>query len=243
MTLRTICLALVLTVAGGSAAAREGMLGPYVDLLVGAKGTVGGNVWTEPTTNSSYIDIAMASNDLGFSRTRGGYGVGGGLWLEARFVRFVALEVDLLYEQDRVWENDDFSGAKAKFTAVAHNLRIPVLVKGVLPLPSVRIAFGLGPEFVVPLDTSGEESPDWPNIHFTAKGKTSTMLTFGFSFVFSLPFNLVLPLDLRAAKNLTQPSAYDDRVAASLANNVFTAEMTYQNSWDFRLLLGLGYEL
>ncbi|MBM4397181.1 MAG: hypothetical protein FJ087_16045 [Deltaproteobacteria bacterium] len=229
-----VAAAFALAVASPGAA-REGWLGKYVDLTVGAKGTAGGNVWTKPSSGPGA--------DVGFAKVRGGYGAGGGLYLDARFIKFIGLEMDFLFELDKVWEDITINSFPFTNTLEALNLRIPLLVKGVLPVPMARLALVIGPEFVIPLSTSS--SVDEPGnviildrYGLSANDKVSTMLTMGFGVVIELPLGIRLPIDLRASHNLTQPKDYYDRV--SVVGKTY--RVTYQNSWDFRLLLGLGYE-
>ncbi len=75
------------------------------------------------------------------------------------------------------------------------------------------------------------------------------MVTMEAGVTVSLGLGLVLPIQIRAAYNATQPSAWADRVAlykggkeVTLPSTFDTFSLLYQNSWDFRLLAGLGYE-
>ncbi len=215
-----------------------------VEVSAGVKGTVGGNLWTEP-------DAAPAS-EIGFTEARGGVGAGGGLYAEARFIRFLALELDVLFEWDSLWEHQTWWWGKTTTKAEAVNLRIPMLVKGVLPLDGVRLSLGIGPEFVIPLASRGEISVPSGVVtspFFRVRTRTSTMVTMEAGVTVSLGLGLVLPIQIRAAYNATQPSAWADRVAlykggkeVTLPSTFDTFSLLYQNSWDFRLLAGLGYE-
>jgi hypothetical protein len=169
--------------------------------------------------------------------------VGGGVFVEGRFFQFVALEMDLIYEWDAIWETQDFGGLlKTKTKAITHNLRIPLLVKGVLPLPLVRLSLGIGPEFVVPVGSTAETSAALKT-QFKVKTKTSTMLAMDLGVVVNPFAGLLIPLDIRASYNLTQPKSYKDRVEIKTSGAaVESITILYQNTWDFRLLLGVGYE-
>lgn len=223
---------------GGTSHAR------VVEFSAGVKGTVGGNLWTQPD--------ATPAMEIGFTEARGGVGAGGGVFLEARFIRFLALEMDFLFEWDSIWEHQRWWWGKTTTKAEAVNLRIPLLVKGVLPLGGVRLTLGLGPEFVVPLSSKGELSvPSGvvTNTFFKVRTRTATMITIETGVTISLGLGLVLPIHIRAAYNATQPSAWADRVAlfkdgreVAIPTPFDTFSLLYQNSWDFRLLAGLGYE-
>ncbi len=218
--------------------------GRVVEVSAGVKGTVGGNLWTQPD--------ATPASEVGFTEARGGVGAGGGVWAEARFLRFLALELDLLFEWDSLWEHQTWWWGKTTTKAEAVNLRIPVLVKGVLPLGAVRLSLGLGPEFVVPLSSKGELSLPSGIVtrpFFKVRTKTSTMVTMEAGVTVALGLGLVLPIQIRAAYNATQPSAWADRVTlykngqvVKIPSTFDTFSLLYQNSWDFRLLAGLGYE-
>lgn len=218
-----------------------GLLGEHVNLAFGVKMFGGLNVWTDPTD----VPIAFAVQDIGFAKARAGAGAGAGLMIEARFIRFIAFETGLLYEWDSIWENLNLSGLEVKFTAEMHTLRMPFLVKGVLPLKGVRLALGIGPEVVVPVSTAGYTDVDLRSIGFTfeAYSETSVMLTMGIDIVPEVVQHLLLPIGIRASYNLTQPAEYADRVELKESGPQKIERLCYQNSWDFRLQIGLAYEL
>jgi len=56
-----------------------------------------------------------------------------------------------------------------------------------------------------------------------------------------LPANLELPIELRASKNLSQDSDWASRVDAPNLPVLFPYTVAGQNTWDFRLGVGLGY--
>lgn len=215
-----------------------------VSVVAGVKGTVGGNLWTKPD--------ATPAMEIGFTEPRGGVGAGGGVFVEARFIEFLALEMDLLFEWDSLWEHQRWWWGQTTTKAEAVNLRIPLLVKGVLPLGVVRLSLGLGPEFVLPLTSKGElrvPSGVVTNSFFTVRTKTSTMITLETGVSISLGLGFVVPIHVRAAYNVTQPQAWSDRVTlyrdgqkVTIPTPFDTFSLLYQNSWDFRLLAGLGYE-
>ena len=80
-------------------------------------------------------------------------------------------------------------------------------------------------------------------------GVSRTLVTFGLNIVVELPYGLELPIDLRASYNPMQPSKWEDRATltmngqpAKLGQTINGLTLRYENSWDIRLLLGLGYE-
>jgi hypothetical protein len=246
MKRQAIVVTAVLAVAG-PVQGREGGTGEYVDLMLGIKATAGGNVWTDPES----VPFVLDKTDIGFSHLRGGAGAGGGIFVEARFVKYVALELALLYEWNALYEDISIAvpGFVAQYrnTLTTHVLRIPLIVKGVLPLPGVRLAIGLGPEFVAPV--AGEGTVTGLNVATTpysirTETKTSTMLTIALDITPELGKNLILPISLHASWNGTQPKDYAGRVPSWDPAKPDELPNTFlvQNTWDFRLQVGLGYE-
>jgi hypothetical protein len=142
---------------------------------------------------------------------------------------------------------------KVREKVSATNLRVPLLFKGILPIPLFgRLSIFLGPEFIVPLSasasnqiTSGEQyfqkPSDATDVKNAIKAKTagSTMLTMGLGLTLDLPLSFELPIELRASKNMSQPDAWSDRVSFVGGPPVqYTVQA--QNSWDFRMGLGFG---
>ena len=237
------CLALAAAVAVVGSASSARAWG-WWNLSAGAKGIVGANVWTQPTN-------VPFTEDLMFAKARAGYGGGAGIFVQARFVKYIAIEMDALFETGQLSEKQTIyvSGMTAleyRNTATTVNARIPIIVKGVLPLPGMQLSLGLGPEFVVPLKTTASTttlSGFGKGPAFTARGKTSTMLTMELGITPVLPLGFVIPIGLRASYNATQPQRWANRVDATMVgNNVIAYNVKNQNSWDFRLAIGLGYE-
>ncbi|MBI5537236.1 MAG: hypothetical protein HY898_31230 [Deltaproteobacteria bacterium] len=223
-----------------------------VDVSGGVKGFAGGNVWSTP----SAVPFGYEGN--GFSGNGGGFGWGAGLYTEARFIKFLGLELGLTYDSSTLLRNVTINAQGVRYETqekVTQNaLRIPILAKGILPIPFGRLSAFLGPEFIVPSSASGSlevksTTPPVPKPDLSGNIKVektgSTMLTMGLGLTIDLPASFELPIELRASKNLSQPDAWADRVSwAAETQNTRTAPYTVkaQNSWDFRLGLGLGYK-
>ncbi len=212
-----------------------------VDLEIGAKGGAGGTLWTKPTSQPAYL----MSQDWAFSQRRGGWSGTGGLYVQLRLLKCLGIEVDALVEESRIRETP-WTGSSWELTAKAVTMHVPVLVQGLLPLPGVRIGVVVGPEFVFPMSTSAQLSnappPGVPTPYpFKVDSKFATFLTVGINITPTIG-HLSIPVDLRASYNVTQSSKYDDRVAWNSPGDIakgFTIH--YQDTWDFRLLVGLGY--
>ncbi|NOZ00461.1 MAG: hypothetical protein GXP54_01045 [Deltaproteobacteria bacterium] len=218
-----------------------------VEVSVGAKATVGGNIWTEPSNTPPGMDI-------GFTRLRGGVGAGGGIYAEVRFIKYIGLELDMFIEWNRIWEDQTWYGwwgsVKTTTKPTTVDLRIPLLVKGVLPLKGVRLGVVVGPEFVIPLRTMADiDVPAGATFDFHVESHFRTLVTFGINIVVELPLGIELPIDFRASYNPMQPSAWGDRVEftnkgkpVKLGQQADGMTVRYENSWDARMLIGLGYE-
>ncbi|MBP7125962.1 hypothetical protein KBD49_06325 [Myxococcota bacterium] len=215
-----------------------------VDLEIGAKAMGQANLWTAPTDLPAYL----GNQDWAFDNTRAGWAAGAGIYAQVRLWKALGLKVDFLVDQSRLQETP-LEGQAWLLTARALNLRIPVLVQGILPLPGVRLGVSLGPEFVIPLKTEALQSnppPLWQNYDFRVDGTVSTMLTMGLQITPVILGHWTIPIDLRASYNLTQPGDYEGRVtvherASGVRDLTRGFTLHLQDTWEFRLCLGVGY--
>jgi len=172
---------------------------------------------------------------------------GGGLYVEGRVLRYLGLELGITYDSSVLERNVTISGTGSKVTEkiTTPSWRLPVLVKAILPVPSGRLSLGIGPEFVfagtssTSLSVTSGPGTGTSSNALSASTTNSTMLTSDLGLTLELPFSLELPIDLRASKNLSQQSDWEQRVAVSAANGTYSVNA--QNSWDFRLSVGIGY--
>lgn len=210
----------------------------------GLKGLVGGNLWTKPS--------GAVGDDLGFKASGGGFGWGAGAYAEFRFVKFVGLEIDLLYDSSSLYRNVTYNSVvKIRERLDMTSLRVPLLLKGIIPVPFGRIGVFVGPEFVIPQSAKGNNeitggreylqspSPDQVEKGLKAVEQSSTLLTAGFGATIDLPVNLELPIEMRASKNMSQPDTWQERVTQHGAADF---SVKAQSSYEFRLVIGLGYK-
>jgi len=218
----------------------------------GLKLLAGGNVWTTPSDVPN-TPGGGKYDGIGFPGDGGGFGWGVAPYYEARFIQHIGLELDLGYDSSAIQRNVTYNGVvKVTEKVEMSGLRWGLLAKGIVPTPFGRIWLGLGPEFVsgssadaslevksgpvTPADRAALEKLP------SAKSKSSTMLTFAFGLAIHIGEHLEIPVDLRAAKNMSQDSKWADRVKVTTVNGIVTNyEVTAQSSWDFRLATGLGY--
>lgn len=213
----------------------------------GLKLLVGGNLWTAPSDGP--VDATgQKSEGLGFVKEGGGFGWGVAAYYEARFIQHLGLELDVGYDHSVLQRNVTYNGVVDTTEKVTMSgLRWGLLAKGIMPAPFGRMWLGLGPEFVSgsSTDASIEVKSDLVANKaaierlISAKSKSSTMLTFAAGLAIHVGDRFEIPVDLRAAKNLSQESKWADRVQYNYATNEY--RVTAQSSWDFRLAAGFGY--
>jgi len=217
---------------------------------IGFKLLAGGNLWTSPD------NIEPGYDALGFAGSAGGFGWGAALYYEARIVQYLGLELDLGYDHSKLQRDLKYNingvGFDVNESVTASGLRWGLLAKGIVPVEFGRVWLGLGPEFVSGSSvdgkvdvTAGDPTPQQRSDledSISTTGKHSTMLTMAFGLAFELVSDLEIPLELRAAKNLSQESDWKDRVETKdVLADPPKYDVTVQSSWDFRLVLGLGY--
>ncbi len=135
-----------LTVCLWAGAAQAQKLVPWLEGAIGAKAFGAGNILIGPTGS---VPVQPNGDEFWlFSNLRGGYGVGGGLYGEMRFIKYVGLEIGLLMAQHKVWETTDHAEDRLtieegyEFTTA----QLSFLVEGYLPVGITRLSLGFGPE-------------------------------------------------------------------------------------------------
>lgn len=229
--------------AGAAAAGAEAPAPRQIEGSAGLKLLAGGNLWSTPS------NVPAGYDALGFAGDGGGFGWGAAVYGEARFIQHLGVELDLGYDNSTLQRNITYNQVvKVTEKVKSSGPRISLLFKGILPTQFGRLWFGIGPEFVLPSSVSAENeitenrqlvanASEVENaIH--AKKENSTMLALVLGMVFHAGDKIEIPVDIRAAKNLSQESDWDKRVKLNSATNY---EVTVQNSWDFRLAVGAGY--
>jgi hypothetical protein len=207
-----------------------------VEFSAGARGQLGGGLYTTPS--------GAPAETLGFMGSAGGIGWGAQAYFEARFVKYLGVELGLGYDSQDLHRNVTFNGSTTVTErVVSKGIRIPLLIKGVVPTPFGRISLGLGPEFVAA--STPEASLDPANVIVTkisAEKVSNVRLGLDFGMAFELPANLEIPFGLHASKSLGQPDAWNQRVSYELSGTTLTSyTVKAESTWDFRMSLGLGY--
>ncbi len=211
-----------------------------IETSAGVKVMAGASMWTTPSDRP--MNGGKEYEGLGFAGNAGGFSYGSGLYFEARFIKFVGLELDVIYDKSTLKRNVDFNGgvAKVQEKIAMTNWRFPVLVKGNLPTPFGRLVAMAGVEHVhgssADLSTEFTKGQGTVETDLTAEENNYWMMVGGLGVTIDL-LMLEVPLELRASKNMGQESAFQDRV--DFGPNTVTVDA--QSSWDFRLSAGVGY--
>jgi hypothetical protein len=217
------------------------------DLRVGAKGTLTGNLWSEP-------DEALPGSEPLWGDAQFFVGGGGGLFVEVNFLGYVGLEVEFLYEANAFKFNETLNGFEYDYYTRFKQLRIPLLVKGTLPLGNVELSLGIGPEFVVGVGagvdidyrtkltpTQKEQADALLGPLYQAEQANGTFLDAELGISIKV-WKLVIPISLRVGFNLSQSENYDDRVDLTLVGFTPTeAKVKAIESYHFALVAGVGY--
>lgn len=212
------------------------------ELRVGAKGSFTGNLYYEP-------DNALPNSEIFWGDTQFYIGGGGGLFVELNLLKFIGLEVDVLYESNALTFKEDYGGFEYDYNTRYQQIRIPILIKGVLPMGNAELSLGIGPEFVVGLDASVDfdyhtvATPAQKAIldaAYDAEKASDTFLDIDFGVNIKV-WKLFIPISLRVGFNLTEPSDYEDRVELTNVGGNWQAKVRAIESYHFTLMAGVGY--
>ena len=239
-----IAVIVVSQLAAGEARAEED-----VNLRFGAKGTVTGLLWSQPD-NTPPLSDGFWGDDQFY------YGGGGGLFVEGNAFKYLALEMDLLFEFNSLTFNYTINNIEFDYYTQFDQFRIPIIVKGVLPLgESAEMSLGVGPEFVVGLDSGVEIDRQTDFGNPVANQATDDFLanryfteTVGGTFfdvdlgITIKVWKLVIPINLRVAINLSQPSDFEERVV-NFIPPLGPGTVKAIESMRFAALIGVGYLL
>lgn len=217
---------------------------PIFQGSAGALFTVGGDLWTKPKPAAPEgPGVAIPFND-----TAGGVGVGGGMFFEARFIKYIGLEIGLLFEHNRQWFDIDYNSGAAELRYLMRytNVRLPILVKGVIETSRMRVSLGLGPEFVFSRGDKSDIEELQGNVTnlndlralFHTKQQNDVFLCVALGFAFKV-WKLSIPFNIRYSHNFTQPKPYEKRIGDVLAGEY---DLVASQSMDLRLMLGVAYD-
>ncbi len=200
------------------------------DSSAGLKLLAGADTWSTPSA-------VPGGGGLGFAGSAGGLGYGALGYYELRIMKLIGIEADVAYQHGSFHRNVTYNQVQFTETVTMNDWRIPILAKLNIPLGLGRIWGGLGPEFTLSQSSSGKLEPLGT---VTTRDVKPTFATFGLGLVVEMPLiGFEIPVEFRASKNLSQPSAWADRVTTDPVNE--TENVRAESSWVFRLGVGLGY--
>ncbi len=218
----------------------------------GAYFTVGGDLWTQPE-NRPPGDV----DSVPFGGTAGGWNLGGGLLFEARFIKYIGLEIDLLFDHhDDMYDIEYFVSSikvgELRYHMRFMDVRLPILFKVVIDAPAMRFSLGLGPEMVwsrstrMSIEVQDGQITDAQRQTILGllrvKDQNDVFLCVELGFMFKVKM-LSIPLKLRYAYNPGQPEDWDHRVNPTFVPpNDWAVNLPGSQTMDLRIMLGLAYD-
>ena len=161
--------------------------------------------------------------------------MGAGIALELRVLGLVGVEIDGLFARDFGSGEVTQGSTRASVTIGQRAVHIPILLKGLLPLPLVRPFVVVGPELVLPLVSKAESDPAGA-VRAVVGTERYTMVTFGAGAEAKLP---VPAVDLRASLSLRgsyRVGSSDD--LAERATVLRSGAIILDGRWRYQALLG-----
>lgn len=217
-----------------------------VSLGVGFQGVIGGNFLDKPDNKIYNLPDGrsgpMTPSYPGF----GGFSYGGGLAFDVRFLEIVGLEVDVIRSSDKAHADVDFGNGARTYTVNVGQAawHVPVLLKGVLPLPVLSPFVLVGPEFVMPGTPVNETPAEYPAGYVKSSASSYKMWTFGLGAEASIPglSALRIPFSIRGSYNPSTGNSVNDRARWDVTGNKVNGT-TYITEWKFRpeITLGVSY--
>ncbi len=237
----------------------------YVTVGVGAQFQAGGNFFDKPsdqTINGTPTDPEYP----GFA----GLTLGGGGYVDVRFIEYVGIEFGVLYTSDKgsaeltITDTSPGAGAgQSKFDIkIKQNaIHMPLLVKGVIPGKIAQPMLFIGPEFVVPVTKcdTGVSGTDFPQCRaevtrtsgnlnlatdYFINTKKYVMVAFGLGVEFKLPIPKVdirIPLTLRGAVNPSVSSKRTERENDTFdSSGKALVRVEYITNWKFEANANIG---
>ncbi|MCA9620062.1 MAG: hypothetical protein KC731_13645 [Myxococcales bacterium] len=183
-----------------------------------------------------------------------GVTTGVGPMIEFRFLGYVGLELDILFQSDHGSADldstqRDGSGniiSQQTFTVdIGHSaVHLPLLIKGALPGKWVTPVVFLGPEFVVPGDATCEEgcTSNPSQTTYGAYSEGYTAFAFGLGLEINLPIptaDIRIPLSLRGNVNPGVKGTREERANHVVTGDRITTE-DFSTAWKFQAVGNFG---
>jgi len=208
-----------------------------MDHSAGLKLLAGADVWSTPS------NIPAGYTGLGFAGNGAGFSYGAQPYYELRIIKLIGFETGIDYEHGSFHRNVTLNQTDTRETLTINSWRLPLLAKLTIPAGVGRFSIGLGPEFTLSQSSSGTyelTSGAGASTPITTRNVKPTYFMGTLGFVIEVPaIGIEIPLELRAANDLSQPSKLTDRVA--LGTGTYPFVVRAESSWVYRLGVGLGY--
>ncbi|MEQ9320936.1 MAG: hypothetical protein RIF41_17370 [Polyangiaceae bacterium] len=217
----------------------------FMTFGIGAMGVAGANFLDKPGDQTvGGRDFPEDSQYPGFA----GVALGGGLMFEVRFLGYVGLELDVLFQSDRGTADLESTTRDAngniinreEFTIkIGHRAtHLPLLIKGALPGKFVTPVVFLGPEFVIPGDAECEErcTNNPSGTRYGAFSESYTAFAFGLGLEVNLPIpkaDIRIPLSLRGNYVPSVAGTRDERANHTDNGTNLTSE-EFSTKWKFQ---------
>jgi hypothetical protein len=221
----------------------------FMTFGVGFIGQFGGNFLDKPDDQTVNGNPNVDPEYPGFA----GFTTGFGPVIEFRFLGYAGIELDILVQTDTGSAELEFTETigtqinRGKHTVeiTQDAVHVPLLFKGALPGRIVTPMLFLGPEFVVPSESSVEiidKEGTQPNRKYaTLTPDTYIGFTFGLGMEFNLPIPYVdirIPLQLRGNVNPGVSNERDGREQQGTNGGV--PEVSYSTEWKFQAVFNIG---
>jgi hypothetical protein len=210
---------------------------------VGLAGAFGGNFIDQPDDLQA---VAGSDQTLLVYPGFAGGSIGGGLMAELRYAGVVALELGLLFSNDR--GSGFIDNVRVDLGQTAWHL--PITVKGMYPGETWRPGFGMGLEFVVPASLRVSTDPVLPTeaTRFGGTAGSYSMFTLSGHLEIALPIDgvdLRIPCALRFGLNLGTPATARDRASYELggADGREVQSVIFVSEWQYQAYATTGLSL
>jgi hypothetical protein len=225
----------------------------YVEIGFGVLGNFGANFIDQPT-DQLVLGKEVKPEYPGFS----GDAVGGGPMIELRFFQYVGVELDFFYQKDfgttEITITNTTTGAQNVFEIEIGQSawHLPLLFKGAfLPDEPVQPTFGIGPEFVLPGDTtseiiSGSNTTKTQYGAYNLGSYTRLAIAFGIEARLPLPteeVSLRIPIQIRGSFHTgleDTRAAREDTALDPAASPPAARRIAYLVEWEYQVGASFG---
>ncbi|MCU0682397.1 MAG: hypothetical protein MUF34_09105 [Polyangiaceae bacterium] len=200
---------------------------------------VGGNFLDKPGNRQYGAELdTLYPGFAGTSAAFGGF-------VEARLLGLVGLEIDLLSSSDYGKGDVTLNNAEYTIEIGQRAWHLPVLAKGVIPLPLLAPFIVVGPEFVFSSSPDASVDPKGYPAVVSARNDGYTLLTAGLGLEIKPPIpklDIRIPFSLRASFNPGSPDTIGGRARYEGGGVLTATSANYLSEWKYRAyaMVGVG---